>query len=447
MSNVEPPRQDAEPDRWTEDELVAALEATNTPPSMIEKARVWIRSKGGTVSRKQVLMGLFNLAGGAKGKEERAWAGHYYNDDVQSAGRAFDTNSDVNRRKLAGQLKSAEMLVAGFAAGGAAGGFKQGAAWAGTLAVGNQLAEAVRNDPGKPPAAPTSPSTPQSAGTGTTTGGTGEFDPTATGGQARTFDLNELAYLYRTGAVDLTQLPAVLAAQYGMSSEGAATYPVFATGVEDAYAGMSDTRRAQEYQGPKSQVRRISYRDAVNYTYSLKPEELRVLQEKLIDAGLMDPNAVAKKQIRWGNPSDKATRDAWEALLETALANPDKTIPEVIEWLKASRPAAYDMALSGSSPIRLTDPATIRQTTQAVDKSVLGRTGDNQRYVQIIHDAEKEAGMAAQLQAGTYSDVDLEARIREAVRAENPAEAEAHDLAAQFASFMSMLRGPSYSVR
>jgi hypothetical protein len=195
-------------------------------------------------------------------------------------------------------------------------------------------------------------------------------------------------------------------------------------------------------------VKRLSLKEVMNWPYTLKPDEWRRIQEHLIAAGMVDPDLVRKKQIAYGNPRDAATIGAWVDLIRQSLAQPDKTMWELLEENKATVPEGYLNSLQGKSPIQLTDPAAIRAATRAADERTLGRRGDEGRYIDLVHRSETAEGSQMQAEDGrTVTGVDVDARILEAVRAENPAEAEAHDMASQFSIFQSMLAGPGTSVR
>lgn len=448
-------------------ELMDILRQVQAPGATVERFRnryQTIVARGGNMTLKELQQELWT-------NYQNVWSQGGQHDNFGKAVTTMFPSGLLSPGERTATIAAAGVI--GGVAGGAVGGV--GGALAGAAVLPTALgmtglgvdpavkAEvAAGNQPAKPPVVPT-----RSNPTPTTTI-PGGWEPRKFGDAApMTWDQGELANLYRLGAgvpelqslvaqlttdprrPDLTNTQGQTTPLIGWE-RGMVDVPVPSNTSPALVERMERTgeRPTLDQTTRSPGLRRLSLKEVMNWPYSLKPDEWRKVQEHLIAAGMVDPEAVRKKQIAFGNPRDAQTMGAWVDLIRQSLAQPDKTMWELLEENKSTLPEGYLNALQGSSPIRLSDPATIREQTRKLDESLLGRRGDVNRYVDLVHRSETSLGSQLQADDGrTITDVDVEARIREAIMAENPAEYEAHELASQFAMFQQMIAGSPYTVR
>jgi hypothetical protein len=232
--------------------------------------------------------------------------------------------------------------------------------------------------------------------------------------------------------------------------------------------------------------------------YRLGPDGLRRMQALLFAGGFYGAN-VNLTDIPWG-VADEASFSAWAQAVARAArmnaAGQDVTYQQVIG--NAAESAGLDMKdlekalegtdadlenlLSATMPgdvftVALSDPAGLRSTLDRTASAVLGRKAnpaEQRMFISMIHGMQREGQLTQQrgaaaaqsiAQAGmfggaaeaagfgdettppgdqvvTYSLPDVEGQAEEALRNANPAEAGAHDIAAQFANFLEIMKGP-----
>ena len=182
---------------------------------------------------------------------------------------------------------------------------------------------------------------------------------------------------------------------------------------------------------------------------TMSREQLKVLTDRMRDAGLFEgtgePSAI-------GNPTDPNFKQAWRNLISQSVQQ-DRPMWDLLGEAIKGREDAKN-AERDAFTAALSDPSTIRLTAQALASSIIGRhvtPEETDEFVQRVHAWERESQQAAYEAGGEDYDgdgdivtVDWEARMEEAIRQENPEEAEAKSQANQYENFRAMLGGPGY---
>lgn len=177
--------------------------------------------------------------------------------------------------------------------------------------------------------------------------------------------------------------------------------------------------------------------------------ELKQLTDRMIEAGLLEESEVAVK----GSPTDPGFKRAWRDLISQSVQQ-DVPMWELLGQQIKMREDAKAAARE-SFQAKLSDPATIRLTTQALARQIIGRRISDEeasRLVQMVHQWEADAQFAeaeamsgeTTAEDGSIISVDWQSRMEEMLRAENPDEAEAKEQVNQYESFRTMLGGPGY---
>lgn len=187
---------------------------------------------------------------------------------------------------------------------------------------------------------------------------------------------------------------------------------------------------------------------ALQLPNTMSRTELAQLTDRMVDAGFLEEGSVIK-----GNPTDPTFKRAWRNLMSQAVQQDRpmwELLGESINMRESARKAARE-----SFQAKLSDPSTIRLTTQALARQIIGRKisdEEAQRLVEMVHQWEKDAQFA-EMEAttgettgadGDIMNVDWQSRMEELIRNENPDEAEAKEQVNQYESFRTMIGGPGY---
>jgi len=186
---------------------------------------------------------------------------------------------------------------------------------------------------------------------------------------------------------------------------------------------------------------------------TLTRQELKTLTDRMREAGLFESTG---EPNQLGNPTDPNFKQAWHLLMSQAQQL-DKPMWEILgEGISAREEIKAEKR--DSFVAKLSDPASIRASAQALGRQMLGRNvspEEAEQLIEQIHGWERDQqralfDAAANAEDGEMNtdgdivDVDWEARMSEELRAQNPDEAAAKDQVNQYESFRSMLGGPGY---
>jgi len=173
--------------------------------------------------------------------------------------------------------------------------------------------------------------------------------------------------------------------------------------------------------------------------------EVTAMSEKMRKAGIYD-QAGGEPTVK-GDPFDPQFKRAYQLLLGKSL-EANRPINQILD----EQAIAYEELLNEEDRIRtrLSDPARLRISADALSREVLGRIAtDTERaqLVEMIHNWERQEAVAAGPDGDDeVTDVDWQARMEETIREQNPGEAGAHDVAMQYDTFRGLLRGPGRGV-
>lgn len=213
-----------------------------------------------------------------------------------------------------------------------------------------------------------------------------------------------------------------------------------------------DTRPTQTYNIPKSGAQQVSTpnsmtaREVVDLPSTMSRAEIHSLGKKLKDAGLMTEDMTDPTDF-----SDPSFKRAWQNLMYKAIERGESMLSVLDQGVKARREAQED----AYAPL-LTDPARIRMNADALGNNILGRAmnpDEQEAMVQFVHQLERrnakiEAGFDPDAEGdladleGEAIQADLEARMTEWIRTENPDEAGGKDVADSYDTLSQLLGGP-----
>lgn len=190
--------------------------------------------------------------------------------------------------------------------------------------------------------------------------------------------------------------------------------------------------------------------EVVRLPATMTRQEVSAISKKLEKGGFYD--LAGGKPVSVGDPTDPQFKRAWRLLVGQSLET-GKPMMSLLD----DRMAAYQEQIDEALMTKLTDPARIRTSVDAVGRSMLGRKlrpDEHDDMIKFVHELERRN---ARLEAGLdpNSDeegdnemimADIEARIDEELRANNETEALSHDVAGQYDVFSNLLRGPGRGI-
>lgn len=215
------------------------------------------------------------------------------------------------------------------------------------------------------------------------------------------------------------------------------------------------------YQTPGQPATYTSLDAALTQLHGLPPDKLKAYTQKLYAAGLYPDSAYSKGQLP---PSGLVVTDtdvkATINLISTAQRYIEydrdadgkvigrkvrKTIDEIINEFTAANEGQKKLEQAAAQrqgsvyQVTTSDPATIRSQVTSVARALLGRDVSDQEQAALVDQmlnaerAPQEAAIRAGQQADAGGDVrlatarvDTEARLKERLEAQNPAEAQAY---------------------
>jgi hypothetical protein len=212
----------------------------------------------------------------------------------------------------------------------------------------------------------------------------------------------------------------------------------------------------------------LSINELLDKPWKLSAAELRNLQVQMFEAGVYadhtafayDPEKDLSVQLRLGDPNDPLFKQAWRGFGNEVMRDRDKTWVQHLKERKSGylpileyerNLAASDAAEKNKrAPIALTDPAAIRQAGKTKGVEIGGRylSPEEEAAVQeFLHMRETVVGnqrndLIQSGTGGTYTEVDVDAELAEAIRNQMGVEAEATDVADQYTAFSDFISGP-----
>lgn len=185
---------------------------------------------------------------------------------------------------------------------------------------------------------------------------------------------------------------------------------------------------------------------ALSLPNGMTEQEVRALSDKMEKAGLYA--AVGGTPFIKGDPTDPAFKEAYRRLLAKSVE-----LNRPVSTILQQDALAYEDALSTKTRIRLTDPTAVGQYANMIGQRELGRNLSKQEQRELvskIHEFERRAGKdetRVSEEGGEMVDVDWQAQIEAMITGQNPEEAAAKDIAANYDTFRSLLGGPVQGVR
>lgn len=207
------------------------------------------------------------------------------------------------------------------------------------------------------------------------------------------------------------------------------------------YAWAEEARATMEKPGTHYTVRQTQ-----DLPSTMSREEVYILGKKMKNAGLMTEDMTDPS-----DSSDPAFKKAWKSLMGRALER-NESMLSILDSMAKHRAEA----LEDSYATLLTDPAAIRLQSDAMGKQLLGRALQPDEQAQLIefyHELERrnlklQAGFDPNSEnsldelEGEAIQADLDARMNEWIRSENPEEAGGKDVADQYDVLTGLLAGP-----
>lgn len=215
-----------------------------------------------------------------------------------------------------------------------------------------------------------------------------------------------------------------------------------------------DTGRRTEVRSPRTargsqtitSPNRMTAREVVDLPSTMSRAEIMTLGKKLFDGGFMSAEMTDPSDF-----SDPQFKRAWQNLMYKSIERGESMLSLLDDAVVARREALED----SFTPL-LTDPARIRMNGDALGGNILGRNlrpDEQSKLIEFMHSLERrnakiEAGFDPDSD-GTLEDLegeaiqaDLEARMNEWIRQENPEEAGGKDMADSYDMLTQLLAGP-----
>lgn len=228
------------------------------------------------------------------------------------------------------------------------------------------------------------------------------------------------------------------------------------TQVPAGYAWSEEAQREADIHGERSTKDWYSLNDIKRKPLEMTRDELMVIHERMKKAGIFD--MVGGEPSVPGDPTDPKFKAAWQQLAAMSLESGNSMTSILKE-----RENAMEEALAAAFSTRLTDPARLRLNGDAYARDQIGRKLNDEEHAaltQFIHDLERrnamiDAGLEERasgidiegvegLDEGIVADID--ARMSEWIATNNPGEEGARDIAEQYSTFTSLLRGPGRGI-
>jgi hypothetical protein len=220
---------------------------------------------------------------------------------------------------------------------------------------------------------------------------------------------------------------------------------------------------AQQYNAQKAtKAGTASLRDVISKPYAMTASEVSSAAVQLFKAGYLnvpnyDPTKKLSEQMTITSAFDPNFQKAWSAWVGDSFKDRSKTMMDILQERQTNfmaqlqlyadqAKAAQDKA--NQHTIKVSDAAGIRQTADQFAEKQIGRkltdVEHNQMvgYIQHLQSASQQALFDGATQV---EDVDPDARILEAIKANNPVASDATDVANQYNNFKQLIGGPRAS--
>lgn len=220
----------------------------------------------------------------------------------------------------------------------------------------------------------------------------------------------------------------------------------------DRIYGLSPDKRGRGGFGAPTKVTQpntMTAREVVDLPSTMSRSDINKLGKKLFDGGFMTEEMTDPTDF-----SDPEFKRAWQNLLYKSIERGESML-SLLDSQVASRREALEDAYT---PL-LTDPARIRLNGDTLGGNLLGRNlreDEHNQLIEFMHNLERRN---AKINAGFDPDADgsledlegeaitadLEARMQEWIRTENPEEAGGKDVADTYDTMTQLLAGPGQS--
>lgn len=244
-----------------------------------------------------------------------------------------------------------------------------------------------------------------------------------------------------------------LDAPEGTQITGAPTRVVYSQSERPGRAGqLAPGANTNAQRGYEEAVGRktMGLSEVVRLPSTMTRAEITALSKKLEKGGYYD--LAGGKPVTIGDPTDPVFKRAWRLLVGQSVESGKPMMSLLTDRMKA-----YQDQIDDALVTKLTDPARIRMSVDAVGRNMLGRKlrpDEHDDMVTFVHELERRN---ARLEAGLSPDgdeegdeemimADIEARIDEEMRGTNETEALSHDVAGQYDVFSNLLRGPGRGI-
>lgn len=197
---------------------------------------------------------------------------------------------------------------------------------------------------------------------------------------------------------------------------------------EDVVSSLPEATSANESRDQNAQLSRW---------YQMTPGEREIIQTKMFVAGMY--GEIDANQVPYGQP-DATGFSLWAKLVQQSMASAAAGKPASPEsFLEAQ--ASFALANPKQDKVTVSSAASIAQNVDSMAQKVLGRKASpaEQRVLIAAFHAQERSYQTQK--SGTVTTPDLAATAEQQLRASNPAEAGAHDVAGVFSNFLSMLGG------
>lgn len=216
---------------------------------------------------------------------------------------------------------------------------------------------------------------------------------------------------------------------------------------------------AQQWEAAKAdQAGTGSLRDVISRPYKMTASEVAAAAVQLFKAGYLnvsnyDPTKPLSKQMNITSPFDPSFQKAWQSWVSDSMKDRSKSMMDILKINQDSfMPNLQNLAdkireaqAKAAPKIQLTDSASIRTASDTIAQDTIGRKMTDTEHAMLvgyIHNLEAQSQQALNDGATSIEGVDYQARLLEAIKANNPVESDATDVAHQYDTFSQLLAGP-----
>ncbi len=243
----------------------------------------------------------------------------------------------------------------------------------------------------------------------------------------------------------------------------AARMKIFSEGSVGPERELKLQKLAQAYSAAKAQTKGTgSLRDIISKPYNMTASEVSAAAVQLFKAGYLnlqdyDPEKKLSEQMHITSAFDPAFQKAWNTWVGDSFKDRSKSMQQILQERQTSfmgqlqlyadqiKAKQAEARAKQAAAIQVSDPAGIRVTSDQIGVEAIGRKltdVEHQMLISYIHNMETAQQSAIIGGATNVENVDVNARLLEAIRANNPVAADATDEANQYKAFTSLLAGP-----